>query len=405
MRRVRILIAMIAAFLIMVPAALTQVKPPQPVSVPNVAGMSLSAAQKALVSAGFNAVVTQENVTDPGKNNVVLKQQIAPGTPLAKGSNVPVVVGKYTAPTVAPVPNATGMKVETARQVLEKQGWSVGVQDRPVADSRQAGMVLQQAPPPGTQVQQKNQLVTLYVGKAQEAVQVPQVVGARANDANQALLGKGFKVNSTYIETQVKEHDGFVVKQDPAAGQKVNPGTVVTLAVNRFKDQPVAVPMVTNASAQQATSMLLSKGFKVSSTYIDTPMKEKNGYVNKQNPPAGQTANPGTVVTLEVYRFKEDPTVKMPNLVGMKYVDAKNTLEQLGLKANSGFIGNNNPALGGLVQRQVVPPGTSVKKGETVVFHTYMTVEETRKLKELTDKAKMQPKQYNPPIPPDAVTK
>jgi beta-lactam-binding protein with PASTA domain len=259
MRRVLILIAMIAAFLIVVPAALAQVTPPQPVSVPNVTGMSLSNAQQALVKVGFNAAVTQENVTDQGKNNVVLRQQIVPGKALAKGSNVPIVVGKYTA-----------------------------------------------------------------------ASTVPQVVGARANDANQALL---------------------------------------------------------------------SKGFKVSGTYIDTPMKEKDGYVNKQNPPAGQTVNPGTVVTLEVYRFKEDPTVKMPNLVGMKHVDANNTIQQLGLIGYGNLILNENRALERLVKSQNHPPGTSVKKGAIVMFEVYMTVSGTQNFKALTAESKK--RGWNPPITPD----
>ena len=82
--------------------------------------MPLSTAQQALVSAGFNAVVTQENVTDPSKNNIVLKQQIPPGTTLAKGSNVPVVVGKYTAPAQQPVPNVVGMKLGEAQAALAK---------------------------------------------------------------------------------------------------------------------------------------------------------------------------------------------------------------------------------------------------------------------------------------------
>ena len=57
---------------------------------------------------------------------------------------VPIVVGKYTAPATVPVPNASGMKSDTARQMLEKQGWKVNIEERPVGDSRQAGMVLQQ---------------------------------------------------------------------------------------------------------------------------------------------------------------------------------------------------------------------------------------------------------------------
>ena len=167
MRRIRVLTALITALLFIAPAVLAQVKP-QPVPVPNVEGMSLTAAEKALVSAGFNAIVTQENVADHKKDDIVLKQQTAPGTMIARGSLVPIVVGRYTAPALAFVPNATGMKADTALQMLEKQGWKSSVQDTPVNDPRQAGMVLQQSPPPGTTVSGKDQPVTLLVGKAQE---------------------------------------------------------------------------------------------------------------------------------------------------------------------------------------------------------------------------------------------
>ena len=183
MKKVRILIAIIAAFLIIVPAALAQVKP-QPVPVPNVAGMPLSAAQQTLVSAGFNAVVTQENVTDPSKNNVVLKQQIAPGTTLAKGSNVPVVVGKYTAPAQQPVPNVAGMTMSAAQQALASVGLNAVVTQENVTDPSKNNVVLKQRIPPGTTLA-KGSNVPVVVGKYTAPAQqpVPNATGMKITDA------------------------------------------------------------------------------------------------------------------------------------------------------------------------------------------------------------------------------
>jgi eukaryotic-like serine/threonine-protein kinase len=144
MRNVRILIAMIAVSLLVVPAAFAQVKPPQTAPVPNVAGMSLSDAQKSLVSAGFNAIVTQENVTDPGKNNVVLKQQIPHGTTLAKGSNVPIVVGKFTAPAQQPVPNVVGIPLDKAQAALSQAKLNAAVTMQPVDQPQRNNVVLAQ---------------------------------------------------------------------------------------------------------------------------------------------------------------------------------------------------------------------------------------------------------------------
>ena len=58
--------------------------------VPNVTGMPLAEAQKALVANKLNTRVIRENTADPGKNQVVLKQLAAPGTSMAPGSTVPV---------------------------------------------------------------------------------------------------------------------------------------------------------------------------------------------------------------------------------------------------------------------------------------------------------------------------
>lgn len=399
---------LISAVLIVV--VLAAVMPVAADVVPNVVGMKSQKAMETLTKAKFSHVITNYATDKADANDHVYQQSPPAGTNLPRGSRVNVIVYRYQQPPAAKpaVPNVVGKDLAAAGQDIGKAGYKMASQETQTNSKDMHNKVYAQNPPAGAAAPAGSEVkvsVYRFTDPGQSQPVVPQVVGARAQDANQALLGKGFKVSTAYIDTPVKEHDGIVVRQDPAPGQKVNPGTVVKLAVNRFKNQPIAVPMVTNTSAQQATSMLLSQGFKVSSTYVDTPMKEKNGYVSKQTPAAGQKANPGTVITLEVYRFKEEPTVKMPNLLGMKCADASTALSQLGVKPSNGLISSPNPAQGGLVARQAVTTGTSVKKGETVTFDCYMTEKQSRDVKNVIEKAQRQPQQYNPPIPPDSTVK
>jgi membrane peptidoglycan carboxypeptidase len=59
---------------------------------PDVAGQTLEQARATL--AGFNVVVTDQAVNDPGQNNKVISMSPAAGTAATKGSSVTLVVGK-----------------------------------------------------------------------------------------------------------------------------------------------------------------------------------------------------------------------------------------------------------------------------------------------------------------------
>ena len=442
MKRVRILIAIIAAFLMIVPAALAQVKP-QPVPVPNVAGMPLSAAQQTLVSAGFNAVVTQENVTDPSKNNVVLKQQIAPGTTLAKGSNVPVVVGKYTAPaqqpvpnvagmtmsaaqqalasvglnavvtqenvtdpsknnvvlkqqippgtTLAkgsnvpvvvgkytapaqqPVPNATGMKITDAQGVLQQKGWKTAVSGRPVTDSRQAGIVLEQSPRPGTQAVPDKTTVTLTVGEFKNTAVVPNVVGKLLADAQRTLVAA--KLNAVVTQENVADpnKNNVVLKQQIAAGATLAPGAQVPLIVGRYEDM-VKVPNVVGMPKSQAISTLAAAGLQ--SGVLTAAVKEQNKHdvVMSQQMPAGSMMRKGSTVpiSLGVYTAPVVLDAVVPNVVGMNYEQAKAALEKAGFNWNNvqAFrkVVDDTKLSAGVIRAQDPAAGKKIPKTERVTL-------------------------------------
>ena len=257
MRRVQILIAMIAAFLIVAPAALAQVKPPQ-APVPNVAGKTLSAAQQALVSAGFNALVTQENVTDPGKNNIVLKQQIPPGTTLSKGSNVPVVVGKYTAPAQQPVPSVVGMPLDKAQATLAQAKLNAQVTMQPVPEPQRNNVVLAQNVPAGKTLS-PGSMVPVVVGKYTAPAQqpVPSVVGMPLDKAQATLAQAKLNAQVTMQPVPEPQRNNVVLAQNVPAGKTLSPGSMVPVVVGKYTapaQQPV--PSVVGMPLDKAQATL-----------------------------------------------------------------------------------------------------------------------------------------------------
>jgi serine/threonine-protein kinase len=120
-------------------------------TVPNITGMSLASAQQALAAAKLNAVVTMENVTDKNKNGIVLKQQIAAGSALTPGAQVPLIVGRYE--ETVRVPSVVGMTFEQAQAALKQAKLNINAGARTVTDRSKIGTVLEQNIAPGTAVE------------------------------------------------------------------------------------------------------------------------------------------------------------------------------------------------------------------------------------------------------------
>ncbi len=370
---------------------------PAQVKVPYVTGKPLAEAQKILVDSKLNAQVTHQPVAEPQRNGVVIGQKVAVGTPLAPGSMVPVVVGQYTPPATTPVPSLMGMKADAARQNLEKQGWKVNVQEKPGTDAQQSGVVVQQSPPPGTKVQQKNQPVTLYVGKAQERVPVPQVAGMKLQEA-QAVLSKA-RLNAQVSTQPVAEpqRNGVVLGMKIAAGTPVAPGTMVPLVVGAHTAPATKpVPGVKGMPGGPAMQRLQSQGWKADVQRKAVTDARQNNLVLQQSPEPGTQADPGKqTVTLTVGQYRE--TVPVPSLVGMTFKQAEAALKQAKLTMGAGAATATDPKKIDTVLRQDIAPGTPVEPGTRVVVTMG-----------LDPKAKVAGPQnnpyrpYNPPITPDS---
>lgn len=130
---------------------------------------------------------------------------------------------------------------------------------------------------------------------------------------------------------------------------------IYTEAELAIKDQ--TVPSVIGTTESAAAAQLKSAGFgyrKVGSG--DT--------VTDQMPAAGAAVPPSVEVVLYMGEAKPTNTIVVPDLTGMKYETAKNTLKAINMYMSSGGMVANNKHV---VRKQSVPAGTEVPIGTVVI--------------------------------------
>ncbi|WAM14245.1 MULTISPECIES: Stk1 family PASTA domain-containing Ser/Thr kinase [Rhodococcus] len=144
----------------------------------------------------------------------------APGTELATGSTVKLIVSKGAPPV--DVPDVKGMSEAEARTSLEAVG--IVVQDVTTDFDRTvaAGDAIATSPKAGTSVNAGTS-VTLSVSNA---VRVPSMLGRTVGSARDELSRLGLDVK---VRSVTDTDRSFVISQNPGSGDLVKPGSTVTL--------------------------------------------------------------------------------------------------------------------------------------------------------------------------------
>jgi len=128
-------------------------------------------------------------------------------------------------------------------------------------------------------------------------------------------------------------------------------------------NEPVAVPNVVGLKEEAATNLIRQAGFEPVVERAANPDVEK-GRVMDQNPNAGTRIQKGDRVTLLV--STGPPKTSVPDVVGMNYGDAVQTLNDAKLKAQKHEVFSQKPA--GQVVDQDPQAGQQVVQGTEVVL-------------------------------------
>ncbi|HEY4852558.1 MAG TPA: PASTA domain-containing protein [Streptosporangiaceae bacterium] len=161
---------------------------PHMISVPQVTGGTLAAAQTALKHAGLvpGPVSNETSATIPA--GVVISTNPAAGTSWPQPK--PVAIAVSAGP---PVPSFVGQQKSVAEQWAQQNG--VSLNEVPDAKSTQPqNTVTQQSPAPGGAFTH-GQVITIDVSNGPQMVAVPSVNGMSVDQATQTLKQLGFQVN------------------------------------------------------------------------------------------------------------------------------------------------------------------------------------------------------------------
>ena len=197
------------------------------VEVPNVEGMKLKEAIAALEAEGLTIGEVTRIESETADPNTVLDQDPAAGTEVDVNSKVELEVA--SAPTVL-VPDVINQTEESAVAELERVGLSVEINTAP--SETEEGLVVQQEPAPGTEVE-PGATVVILVSEGPETQEMPNVIGQDAEEAEATLEAEPYLLEVTIEETLCEDAvpPGQVCEQEPAPGTEVEAGDSAILYV------------------------------------------------------------------------------------------------------------------------------------------------------------------------------
>ncbi len=208
--------------------------------------------------------------------------------------------------TTAKVPNVVGLEFKDAEDILAQEGLKCSAMYYS-NETVKTNYVFMQAPEENA-VKQKGDTVMLSVSSGPSQIQVPNLIGMNLDDVktllnNTSLSGDYNKVPSDEYAVDT------VVSQMPAAGEKVDKGTVISI---EYGGGSTTIPRLTNLTLEEAEAMLEANQLKLNPvlSYTDTRNAKDHGRVESQKPEENLVITLNAPVTLNLYRYPTDRSQK-----------------------------------------------------------------------------------------------
>lgn len=260
------------------------------------------------------------------------------------------------------VPSVLGLTGAEAKQKIEALGLKFKNAGEQASADYPAGQVCRQEPEEGVKLA-KGETVSVWISSGVGKVKVPNVVGLDQVEAaaRLAALGLNPKPRSEAAPDAVP---GTVLRQSPAAGEMVDPGSTVVIVI-ATEAETVVVPRLVGYTVESATAYLESMGLSYTIQEVDSTYP--GGTVVNQDPQPGREVEPGYKVTLFVSNAPPVTTVMVPAVGGLGYKVERATaiLAEHSLKAKITYYPTADYEPGVVIQ-QDPPAGTMVDKGSYV---------------------------------------
>src|SRR5262252_2229930 len=328
--------------------------------VPNVVGMTRTAATTAITGAGLTVgTVTQASSLTVPAGSVISQTPVAnTETATAIGVDLVVSTGAVT------VPSVVGLTQAAATTALTAAGLTVGTITTASSTTVPSGSVISQTPTAGTSVL-SNSAVTLVVSSGPPQVAVPNVVGLTQTAATTAITGANLVVGTVTTQSSTTVPSGSVISQNPTAGTQVVVGSAVNLVVSSGPPQ-VAVPNVVGLTQAAATTAITNVNLVLGTVTTQSSTTVPSGSVISQNPTSGTQVVVGSAVNLVV--SSGPAQVAVPNVVGLTQAAATTAITSAGLTVGTVTTASSTTVAAGSVISQNPTGGTQVATNSAVAL-------------------------------------
>ena len=157
---------------------------------------------------------------------------------------------------------------------------------------------------------------------------------------------------------------GTLIRQDPAAGDRIKKSATVTAVYSKGLDRR-PIPDLHGQDPGAATKALTGRGLKVDPAQaIEYSSTIPNGKVIRTSPAAGSKVKPGT--TVKLYVSKGPEPIAVPNVAGKPQAEATKTLSDLGFKVAATLTYSDTVPKGTVISN--TPNSGTAPKGSTVTL-------------------------------------
>ncbi|MFJ1972639.1 Stk1 family PASTA domain-containing Ser/Thr kinase [Streptomyces sp. NPDC087903] len=253
--------------------------------------------------------------------------------------------------TVA-VPPLVGQSKSAATKLLTNSDLEVGTISQKPCEDQSKGKICSSDPTEGTKIK-KNTPVNLVVSTGAPKVTVPSVIGLDLDEATSQLEGDDYQFKIKTVARESTDDPDTVLDQDPIKGKEVEKGSTITLTIAKAAEK-ATVPDVIGQSCDDAKAQMTDNDLAGTCTEVETDDQNQVGKVIATSPQAGTQADKNSTVTIQIGKAKQQQQVAVPNIQGQTLKDAKNLIQQAGLKVgnitgsqdDNSVVFTSNPAQG-----------------------------------------------------------
>lgn len=203
-----------------------------------------------------------------------------------------------------------------------------------------------------------------WFGGDSEEITVPDFKGMTIEEATEKAEKLGLVIEEGEQVYSPDQEEGYITSQNPAKGTKVTEGKVVTVNISLGKKDGV-VPNIVGMDYKKAKKELESYGFELGVVIKVTSTKPENTVLT-QSVEAGNTAERGTKIDIEVSDGKGKELKEVPMLIGKDIDQAKADILAAGFKVGNISYEEVAEYEKNVVSSQQYIAGTELEEGSTI---------------------------------------